>query len=155
MAHAHLKKIEAETLKASGLLIGTLVGGMLVVGSFVVEVPVVAGALFQSGDGIVGADGSFRIPYSQIIALIGAILLGAPLVWHALKCLVQGHAHMEELVALAVVAAMAVGEYQEAGIIESKVDAFNAIPAHWRERRFREPNVANTVRSATDGTKAV
>lgn len=117
MAHAHLKKIEAETLKASGLLIGTLVGGMLVVGSFVVELPVVAGALFQSGDGIVGADGAFRIPYSQIIALIGAILLGAPLVWHALKCLVKGHAHMEELVALAVVAAMAVGEYQEAGII--------------------------------------
>ncbi|MCH8236350.1 MAG: hypothetical protein IIC29_09535, partial [Chloroflexi bacterium] len=117
MAHAHLKKIEAETLKASGLLIGTLVGGMLVVGSFVVELPVVAGALFQSGDGIVGADGTFQIPYSQIIALIGASLLGAPLVWHALKCLVQGHAHMEELVALAVVAAMAVGEYQEAGII--------------------------------------
>ena len=117
MAHAHLKKIEAETLKASGLLIGTLVGGMLVVGSFVVELPVVAGALFQSGDGIIGADGTFRIPYSQIIALIGASLLGAPLVWHALKCLVQGHAHMEELVALAVVAAMAVGEYQEAGII--------------------------------------
>ncbi|MCH7885025.1 MAG: cation-translocating P-type ATPase [Planctomycetes bacterium] len=117
MAHAHLKKIEAETLKASGLLIGTLVGGMLVVGSFVVELPVVAGALFQSGDGIIGADGTFRIPYSQIIALIGASLLGAPLVWHAIKCLVQGHAHMEELVALAVVAAMAVGEYQEAGII--------------------------------------
>ena len=117
MAHAHLKKIEAETLKASGLLIGTLVGGMLVVGSFVVELPVVAGALFQSGDGIIGADGTFRIPYSQIIALIGASLLGAPLVWHAIKCLVQGHAHMEELVALAVVAAMAVGEHQDAGII--------------------------------------
>ena len=111
MAHAHLKKIEAETLKASGLLIGTLVGGMLVVGSFVVELPVVAGALFQSGDGIVGADGTFQIPYSQIIALIGASLPGAPLVWHAPKCLVQGHAHLADLVALAACAATAVGGY--------------------------------------------
>ena len=44
-------------------------------------------------------------------------MLGAPLVWHAVKGLLAGHAHMEELVALAVVAAIALGEYQEAGII--------------------------------------
>ncbi len=117
MAHAHLEEIKAETLKASGLLIGTLIGGMLVVSSFVVDLPFVANALYQSGDGIVGANGKLDSPYSQIIALMGAILLGAPLVWHALGCLVKGHAHMEELVALAVVAAIALGEYQEAGII--------------------------------------
>ena len=44
-------------------------------------------------------------------------MLGAPLVWHALQCLTHGHTHMDELVALAVVAAIALGEYQEAGII--------------------------------------
>ena len=44
-------------------------------------------------------------------------MLGAPLVWHAIKCLTSGHLHMDELVALAVVAAIALGEYQEAGII--------------------------------------
>ncbi len=116
MAHAHLKEIEAETLKASGLLIGTLMGGMLVVSSFIVNMPGVARTLFQYetvSDGL----GRIHTPYSQLIALTGAVLLGAPLVWHALKCLVQGHSHMEELVALAVVAAIALGEYQEAGII--------------------------------------
>ena len=39
------------------------------------------------------------------------------MVWHAMKCLAQGHTHMEELVALAILAAIALGEYQEAGII--------------------------------------
>ena len=61
--------------------------------------------------------GRFHTPYSDVIALIGAVLLGAPLVWHALKCLAHGHMHMDELVALAVAAAIALGEYQEAGII--------------------------------------
>jgi len=116
MAHAHLHDIEAETVKASGLLIGTLMGGMLVLASFVVDVPFVARTLFQY-EVVVGADGQTHNPYSAVIALVGAVLLGAPLVWHALKCLLHGHAHMEELVALAVLAALALGEYQEAGII--------------------------------------
>ncbi len=112
MADAHLKEIEAETLKASSLLIFTLMGGMLVLSSFVVDTTVVARTLFQY-EARVGSHN----PYADIIALAGAILLGTPLVWHALKCLVKGRTHMEELVALAVVAAIALGEYQEAGII--------------------------------------
>jgi Cd2+/Zn2+-exporting ATPase len=116
MAHAHMNEIEAETLKASGLLIGTLMGGMLVVSSFVIDFPWVARTLFQH-EAAVGAGGRVHTPYSDVIALCGAVLLGAPLVWHALKGLAHGHAHMEELVALAVVAAIALGEYQEAGII--------------------------------------
>jgi Cd2+/Zn2+-exporting ATPase len=116
MAHRHLKKIEAETHKSSWLLVGTLMGGMLVFSSFIVELPWVAATLFQLGAGA-GAKGVSSNPYSELIALSGAILLGAPLVWHALKGLVHGHTHMEELVALAVVAAIALGEYQEAGII--------------------------------------
>ena len=112
MAHAHLKEIEAETLKASSLLIFTLMGGMLVLSSFIVDSPAVARTLFQY-EAKVGSHN----PYADIIALAGAILLGTPLVWHALKCLVKGRTHMEELVALAVVAAIALGEYQEAGII--------------------------------------
>jgi Cd2+/Zn2+-exporting ATPase len=116
MAHAHLKEIEAETAKATGLLIGTLLGGMLVISSFVVEIPFVARTLFQH-DAATAAAGSAHTTYSEIIALLGAVLLGAPLVWHAMKGLLAGHAHMEELVGLAVVAAIALGEYQEAGII--------------------------------------
>jgi len=116
MAHAHLREIEAETHKASWLFILTLMGGMLVMSSFVVDFPFVARTLFQHEVSI-GPDGRTSNPYADAIALVGAILLGAPLVWHALKCLVCGHTHMEELVALAVVAAIALGEYQEAGII--------------------------------------
>ncbi len=114
MAHDHLREVEAETLKASGLLIGTLMGGMLVVSSFVVDFPFVARVLFQHD---AAAAGGGHTPYSELIAFVGAVLLGAPLVWHAIKGLLGGEAHMEELVALAVVAAIALGEYQEAGII--------------------------------------
>lgn len=116
MTHAHLKEVEAETHKASWLLIGTLMGGMLVVSSFVVDFPSVAKMLFQYD--VIDAQGRrAHNPYSDVIALLGAILLGAPLIWHALKSLVHGHTHMEELVAMAVAAAVALGDYQEAGII--------------------------------------
>jgi len=114
MAHAHLREIEAETLKASTLLIGTLMGGMLVLSSYVIQFPTVAGLLFQDAP---DPTRSASAPYSDLVALVGAILLGAPLVWHAVKCLSSGHLHMDELVALAVVAAIALGEYQEAGIV--------------------------------------
>ncbi len=116
MAHSHMREIEAETSKASLLLVGTLMGGMLVVTSFVVDIPFVASALFQI-DLPNSATGRMHTPYSDMIALLGALLLGAPLVWHALTCLLHGHMHMDELVALAVAAAIALGEYQEAGII--------------------------------------
>ncbi|MHC4675180.1 MAG: heavy metal translocating P-type ATPase, partial [Planctomycetota bacterium] len=54
---------------------------------------------------------------SDIFALLGAILLGTPLVLHALKHLFEGEMHMDELVAMAVVAAIAIEKYQEAGVI--------------------------------------
>lgn len=116
MAHAHLREIEAETLKASGLLIGTLLGGMLVVCSYLVDLPAVSKLLFQFVP-TQNAAGRLHSPFADALALLGAIMLGAPLVWHAIQCLAHGHMHMEELVALAVAAAIALGEYQEAGII--------------------------------------
>jgi Cd2+/Zn2+-exporting ATPase len=109
MAHAHLREIEAETSRAGLLMIGTMLGGLLIVSSFVVDFPFVSRSLFQFD----AAQG--RSPYSELIALIGALMLGLPLVWHALKHL--GHGHMDELVALAIVAAIALGDYQEAGIV--------------------------------------
>jgi len=116
MGHAHLKELEAETVRASGLLIFTLLGGMLVISSYIVDLPSVSGLLFQYTP--VGSDGEVvQSPYSQALALLGTLMLGGPLVWHAVQCLVAGHLHMDELVALAVVAAVALGEYQEAGII--------------------------------------
>lgn len=116
MSHSHLREVQVETAKASRLLIGTLMGGMLVFSSYIIDIPFVANLLFQYDLTQLNQIG-FQSPYSKIVALLGATMLGAPLVWHAIKCLSSGHLHMDELVALAVVAAIALGEYQEAGII--------------------------------------
>ncbi|GMU36301.1 MAG: cadmium-translocating P-type ATPase [Phycisphaerae bacterium] len=116
MPHDHFKSVKAETHKARTLLVGTLMGGMLVISSFIVEFDFVAEILFQGG-GIRDGAGVLQNPYSDLIALIGAVLLGAPLVWHAIKHLLEGQFHMDELVALAIGAAVALGHYQEAGVI--------------------------------------
>ena len=114
MAHDHLHLhdhgVAAQTGRTSLLLIMTMAGGGLVATSFLADY------LFQASP-IQSAAGEFRNPYSDFIALIAAILLGLPLVWHALKGLVAGHMHMDELVAMAVAAAVATGKYQEAGVI--------------------------------------
>jgi len=109
--HAHIREsVEAETGRASVLLIATLMGGVLVLASFV--------ALWVFKDATtVDASGRRQNVYADIIAAIGAVLLGAPLIWHALKHLYLGHPHMDVLVAMAIVAAMAVERYQEAGVI--------------------------------------
>jgi Zn2+/Cd2+-exporting ATPase len=99
MAHDHLKSIEAQTGRASILLIATFMGGLLVLNSFIAK------WLFEDEE------------YSAIFALAGAILLGIPLFWHSVKHLIGGHLHMDELVAMAIIAAIALGMYQEAGVI--------------------------------------
>jgi len=100
MAHDHLKdSIEAQTGRSSLLLIATFMGGLLVVNSYLAE------WIFAQKE---LADG---------FALLGALLLGIPIVIHALKHLIQGHMHMDELVALAVFAAIVTEQYREAGVI--------------------------------------
>ena len=100
MAHDILtKSIEAQTGRASLFIIGILVGGVLVINSYV------AAWVF---------DDPF---YSNTLALIGAVLLAIPIVSHALKHLSHGHMHMDELVALAVIAALAASDYKAAGAV--------------------------------------
>ena len=110
MAHFDIKTaVQKETGRASALLIATLMGGMLVVVSFF------ANYLFDSP--IRNDAGQMVNPHADILALLGAVLLGFPLVWHAITHLAHGEMHMDELVAMAIVAAIALGEYQEAGIV--------------------------------------
>jgi Zn2+/Cd2+-exporting ATPase len=100
MAHDHIKQsIKSQTGRASALIIATFMGGVLVLNSFVAKF------IF---------DNPFQ---SEVFAFLGAVLLGIPLIWHALYHLYLGHSHMDELVALAIVAAIAIGKYQEAGVI--------------------------------------
>ncbi len=108
MAHDHLS-VQTQTGRATAKLIATMLGGVLVVSSFV------ASWLFSEGTGK-AAELSAKT-YSSILAAAGALLLAVPLWWHAIKCLAHGHMHMDELVGLAILAAMAIGDYQTAGVV--------------------------------------
>jgi Cd2+/Zn2+-exporting ATPase len=108
MAHEHLhlkdnmaaEHTHGKQIRVSMALLGTLAGGMLLINSGIA--------------GLIYSKGSFN---AEILAMAGAILLGAPIVWHALKCLIQKHAHMDELVALAIVAAFVTGDYVTSGVV--------------------------------------
>ncbi len=54
---------------------------------------------------------------ADVSAAIGALMLAAPIFRNVLRDLVRGHVHMDELVALAVLASMAQGDFHTAGVI--------------------------------------
>ena len=94
MAHDFVKDVvEAESGKAGVQVIAALVGGVLLATSFI-------------------ADAVFDHPaYAGLLAMVAAALLGAPLVWQTIVDLWRARVDMNELAALAVVAAFASGEY--------------------------------------------
>jgi len=98
--------LEAQTGRTTLLIVGILLGGLFVFLSYASD------WFFSSYTEMDGQN-----PYSSALALIGAILLGAPIVWHSVEEMVQGHAHMDELVALALVAAIASRDYKAAGAV--------------------------------------
>lgn len=56
-------------------------------------------------------------PIGDVSAAIGALLLAAPIFWNAARDLLRGQLRMNELVALAVLAAMVQGDFRIAGIV--------------------------------------
>ncbi|UCF43695.1 MAG: cation-translocating P-type ATPase [Planctomycetota bacterium] len=108
MAHEHLhfkqdvsvEHTHGKQIRVSMALLGTLAGGVLLINSGI--------ARFFYGTG------SFN---TELLAMAGAILLGAPIVLHAVKSLIKGQMHMDELVALAIIAAFATQKYATAGIV--------------------------------------
>ncbi|MEX2673605.1 MAG: cation-translocating P-type ATPase [Phycisphaeraceae bacterium] len=111
MAHEHVKEmVEAQEGKAGFQIILTFVGGVLLLNA------ALAYLLFPSSPHPEQAGATVNT-YADLLALGAAILLGAPLVIRAFKDLWEGHTHMDELAALAVVAAFAIGHYLEAGAI--------------------------------------
>jgi len=108
MAHEHLhfkddiaaEHTHGKQIRVSMALLGTLAGGVLLINSGIAKY-------------IYGA-GSFN---TEFLAMAGAILLGAPIVLHAVKSLIRKEAHMDELVALAIIAAFATKEYTTAGVV--------------------------------------
>ena len=110
MAHEHLhfkqdiavEHTHGKQIRVSIALLGTLAGGMLLLNSIVGKSKFIFGS------------GSFQ---AEIFALAGAVLLGAPIIWHAIKSLLKKETHMDELVALAIVAAIATQQYVAAGVV--------------------------------------
>lgn len=110
MAHDIIKhSVAKETGRVSFLIIGILVGGVLLVNSYIADL-IFADQTFSD------ADGSYNF-YSDTLALLGTLFLGMPIIIHAAKHLLRGRMHMDELVALAVIAAIAAGDYKAAGTV--------------------------------------
>jgi len=80
--------------------------GWLLAGSALVLNAYIADALYP--DNPIAAD---------VSATLGALVLALPIFWAALRDLIRGHLHMDELVALAVLAAMAQGDFRTAGVV--------------------------------------
>ncbi len=108
MEHDRLS-LQVETGRATTQLIATLVGGVLVLASFVARW-VYADTTALHGEQVTNF-------YADLLAAIGALLLAVPLWVHAFECLLSGHMHMDELVGLAILAAFVTGEYQTAGVV--------------------------------------
>lgn len=119
MAHQHLSikateldysaeasRTHGQQVKVSIALFGTLAGGILVLNSVLAGLP-----MFDWLYGGAGAE------IGQLMAMVGAALLGLPIILHALEGIWHGDMHMDELVALAVIAAFAIGKYVEAGTV--------------------------------------
>jgi len=102
----HEQSVKAQTGKATLLMVGILVGGLFVLLSYVAD------SVFSDY-----AEPDGRNPYSDALALMGALLLGFPIVLHSIKELLCGHTNMDELVALAVIAALASMDYKAAGAV--------------------------------------
>ena len=109
MAHEHLhfkhdiavEHTHGKQVRVSVALLGTLAGGTLLLSS-------------KIGEWFIYGAGSFQ---TETLALAGALLLGTPIVWHAIKSLLHQEAHMDELVALAIIAAIATQQYVAAGTV--------------------------------------
>lgn len=108
MAHEHLhlkddiahEHTHGKQVRVSIAMLATLAGGVLLLNYYAA--------------GIIYGKGTFQ---AELMAMLGAILLGAPIIWHALLCLIYRHSHMDELVALAILAAFVAGEYVTAGVV--------------------------------------
>jgi len=96
--HAH--DAEQQQTKVAVRLLGTLLGGALVTNAYLCD------WLLPTSRGI----GDFS-------AAIGALLLAAPLFWHAIRDLTHGDLHMDALAALGILAALSLGHYRTAGVV--------------------------------------
>ncbi|MCH8964768.1 MAG: cation-translocating P-type ATPase [Planctomycetes bacterium] len=107
------KSIKEQSSASSFFVLAMLLGAVLVFLSYIA--PWIYSD--QNLRVIEGGRETMRGFHADLMALVGALMLGAPLIWTAVKNLWRGEMHMDELVAMAVLAAIAIGDYREAGLI--------------------------------------
>jgi Cd2+/Zn2+-exporting ATPase len=93
-AHGHFGTVHMR-------LIITFIGGVFIINSFLAQY-----VLFRGQEEV-----------ANVSALIGALILATPLILSGLQEIRQGRLHMSALVAIAVIAAISIANYQEGGII--------------------------------------
>ncbi|MDX2199125.1 MAG: cation-translocating P-type ATPase [Phycisphaerae bacterium] len=100
LAHTH------DLFSVNTRIVLTLIGGMLLVAAMAAQsIP---------ADWGWGIDPKF---HGDSLALVAALLLATPLIITAFVDLLRGHSHMDELIAIGVLAAMAMSEYLAAGAV--------------------------------------
>ncbi|MFA5554588.1 MAG: cation-translocating P-type ATPase [Phycisphaerae bacterium] len=102
LKHDHLHATAGKQMRVSLALLGTLAGGTLLICSGIARL----GFLY-------GYD-SFE---ADILALVGALLLSIPVIWHAALSVINKEYHLDELAALAIIACFATQDYTTAGIV--------------------------------------
>lgn len=112
--HHHHGEAAAQAKSASFWLHLTLLGGLLVLTSYFIQ-----WASPVETDTVLGETQKNYLWQFQmdLVAGIGAVLLAIRIIGHAVAGLLKGHSHMDELVALAIVAAFATADYRAAGVI--------------------------------------
>ena len=95
VARTHQKQV-----RVSLALAGTLLGGTLLLNSLI-------SPLFY------GKESQIK----ELLAMLAAILLAAPVIIHSIKGVIKSEMHMDELVALAIIAAFATGDYVAASVV--------------------------------------
>jgi Cd2+/Zn2+-exporting ATPase len=152
MAHDHDRmSLQVETGRATTQLIATLLGGVLVVASFA------AGWMYPDTTSLDGQ--SHENFYASLLALGGALLLAVPLWKHAIECMLRGHMHMDELVALAILAAIANGDYQAAGVVafflllSNLIETRTALGARAEIRKLMRLTPTKANRLSEDGAE--
>ena len=100
VGHPDAEGAETRQGKVAFRLFATLLGGALVANAYLAD------WLFPESKGI-----------GDLSAAIGALLLAAPLLWHAIHDLTHGELRMDELAALGILAALSLGEYRTAGVV--------------------------------------
>ncbi len=100
VGHPDAEGAAARQSRVAYRLFGTLLGGALVANAYLCD------WLLPESEGV-----------GDLSAVVGALLLAAPLLWHSIRDLSEGQLRMDELAALGILAAISLAEYRTAGVV--------------------------------------